>query len=81
MRAVLVCHGIAETRQQALLVALHDCPIEPAHHLFASLLKGAQHLSLVLCVEILQKRVGLEKVRAADQDRHLPAFGLANAIS
>ena len=78
---VLVGHRVAEAGQQPLLVALHDRPVEPAHGLLAGLLEGPQHLGLVLRVEVLQIRLGLEQVAAADQDGHLPALGLAGAAA
>ena len=78
---VLVGHRVAEARQQPLLVALHDRPVEPAHGLLAGLLEGPQHLGLVLRVEVLQVRLGLEQVAAADQDGHLAALGLAGAAA
>ena len=78
---VLVGHRVAEAGQQPLLVALHDRPVEPANGLLAGLLEGPQHLGLVLRVEVLQVRLGLEQVAAADQDGHLPALGLAGAAA
>ena len=42
---VLVGHRVAEARQQPLLVALHDRPVEPPHGLLARLLEGPQHLA------------------------------------
>ena len=48
---VLVGHRVAEARQQPLLVALHDRPVEAAHRLLAGLLEGPQHLGLILRVE------------------------------
>ena len=81
VRGVLVGHRVAEAGQQPLLVALHDRPVELAHRLLAGLLERPQHLGLVLRVEVLQIRLGLEQVAAADQDGHLAALGLAGAAA
>jgi hypothetical protein len=44
-RGVLVGHRVAEARQQPLLVALHDRPIEVPNRLLARLLEGPQDLA------------------------------------
>ena len=64
---VLVGHRVAEARQQPLLVALHDRPIEPAHGLLAGLLEGPQHLGLVLRVEF--SRYASDSNRSQPQTR------------
>ena len=64
---VLVGHRVAEARQQPLLVALHDRPVEPAHGLLAGLLEGPQHLGLVLRVEV--SRYASDSNRSQPQTR------------
>ncbi len=77
-RGVLVGHRVAEARQQPLLVALHDRPVEVPNRLLARLLEGPKNLGLILCFEP-QVRLGLEQVAPADQYGHLAALGIARA--
>jgi hypothetical protein len=77
---VLVSHRIAETRQQPLLIALHDRSVEPAHRLVTRALEGTKGLCLVLCVEA-QVRLGLEQLAPADQDGYLSALGPADVLT
>src|SRR5262249_12070491 len=78
-RAVLVSNRVAEADQQALLVTLHDRPAQPARGLIAGLLEAPQHPGLVLGVEALQVRLGVEQVTAPDKAGALAAVGLAGA--
>jgi hypothetical protein len=60
LRGVLEGHRVAEAGQEPLLAALHDCPIELANGLLASLLEVPHHPGLALRVETLQILLGLE---------------------
>ena len=64
---VLVGHRVAEARQQPLLVALHDRPVERPHGLLAGLLEGPQHLGLILRVEV--SRYASDSNRSQPQTR------------
>ena len=74
---VFVGDRIAETRQQAVLVAFHDDAVQALHRSLAGLLERPEHAGLIFSVQPFQEQVGREQVAAAGEYRHLTPLGLA----